>query len=277
MWRGRFYPKGLAQRRELEYLSRKVDSAEINGSFYSLQRPELYRAWFRETPEGFVFAVKGGRYITHIRRLRNVTAPLANFFASGMLALGHKLGPILWQLPPNFAFEPGRLTEFFELLPRTTAAAATLGARHDDKLKAEPCLESEPDRPLRHALEVRHPSFATPACAKLLRDNDIALVVSDSAGTWVAIEEVTADFVYLRLHGDEELYMSGYRDDALDRWAEKIRRWARDSDVYAYFDNDVEVRAPVDAISLAERLGIVTTRCPPGRKEHPETDTSKLT
>lgn len=253
-WRGRFYPKGLAQRRELEYLSRQVNSAEINGSFYSLQRPERYRAWFRETPEDFVFAVKGGRYITHMRRLREVAAPLANFFASGLLALGHKLGPVLWQLPPNFAFDPDRLAEFFGLLPRTTAAAATLGARHDDKLKAAPCLEGSPDRPLRHALEVRHPSFAAPECPKLLRDNGVALVVSDSAGTWVTLEEVTADFVYLRLHGDEELYAGGYRDAVLDRWAEKIRHWSRDGDVYAYFDNDVDVRAPVDAVSLANRV-----------------------
>ncbi|WP_027944262.1 DUF72 domain-containing protein [Amycolatopsis taiwanensis] len=257
-WRGRFYPKGLAQRRELEYLSRRVNSAEINGSFYSLQRPELYRAWFQETPDDFLFAVKGGRYITHMKRLRDVATPLANFFASGVLALGHKLGPVLWQLPPNFAFEPRKLCEFFELLPRSTAAAATLAARHDDKLKGEACLEADPDRPLRHAVEVRHPSFSAPDCPKLLRDNNVALVISDSAGTWVALEEVTSDFVYIRLHGAEELYTSGYGDDALDRWAEKIRRWARKDDVYVYFDNDVEVRAPVDAISLAERLGTLT-------------------
>jgi uncharacterized protein YecE (DUF72 family) len=199
--------------------------------------------------------VKGGRYITHMRRLRDVETPLANFFASGVLALGHKLGPILWQLPPNFAFEPDRLTEFFALLPRNTAEAATLGARHDDKLKGEPCLEAGSNRPLRHALEVRHPSFASPTVTQLLRDNDIALVVSDSAGTWIAIEEVTTDLVYLRLHGDEKLYESGYTDEALDHWAKKIRRWARDADVYVYFDNDIEVRAPFDAISLATRLG----------------------
>lgn len=197
-----------------------------------------------------------------MKRLRDVTTPLANFFASGVLALGHKLGPVLWQLPPNFDFEPRRLGEFFELLPRSTKAAATLAARHDDKLKGEACLDAEPDRPLRHTLEVRHPSFSAPTCAKLLRDNEIALAISDSAGTWVALEEVTSDFVYIRLHGAEELYTSGYSDDALGRWAKKIRRWAREGDVFVYFDNDVEARAPVDAISLAERLGLLTPRGP---------------
>lgn len=250
-----FYPRGLAQRRELEYLSRQMNSAEINGSFYSLQRPERYRAWFEETPEDFVFAVKGGRFITHMKRLRAVETPLANFLASGVLALGHKLGPILWQLPPNFAFDPERLAAFFELLPRTTRAAAGLANQHDDKLKGDAFAEPGPNRPLRHALEVRHPSFSTSDCAKLLRDHDVALVVSDSAGTWVALEEVTAGFVYVRLHGDVELYASGYSDEALDRWARKIRKWTRTgSDVYAYFDNDIKVRAPADAISLAAKL-----------------------
>jgi len=266
VWRESFYPKGLAQRRELEYLSRKMNSAEINGSFYSLQRPERYRSWAGETPDDFVFAVKGGRFITHMKRLRDVEVPLANFFASGVLALGHKLGPILWQLPPNLAFEPDRLAGFFELLPRTTPAAAALATRHDDKLKAEAYTDPGPPRALRHALEVRHPSFATPGCAKLLRDNDIALVDSDSAGTWVALEEVTADFVYVRLHGDEDLYTSGYGDAALDRWAEKIRKWASRKDVYVYFDNDVIGRAPVDAISLARRLTTGAPERPPSAR-----------
>jgi len=266
VWRNSFYPKGLAQRRELEYLSRKMNSVEINGSFYSLQRPERYRAWAEETPDDFVFAVKGGRFITHMKRLRGVERPLANFFASGVLALAHKLGPILWQLPPNLAFEPDLLTGFFELLPRTTSAAAALATLHDEKLKAEAYTDPGPRRTLRHALEVRHPSFAAPGCAKLLRDNDIALVVSDSAGMWVALEEVTSDFVYVRLHGDEELYTSGYNDAALDHWAEKIRNWSSGMDVYVYFDNDVTGRAPVDAISLARRLTAVAPERPPSAR-----------
>ncbi|NKQ55150.1 DUF72 domain-containing protein [Amycolatopsis sp. K13G38] len=253
-WRGVFYPQGLAQRRELEYLSRQMNSAEINGSFYSLQRPERYRAWFEQTPEQFVFAVKGGRYITHMKRLADVRTPLANFFASGVLALGHKLGPFLWQLPPNLAFDADRLAGFFELLPRDTRAATALAKDHDDKLKGEACLPTGPQRPLRHALEVRHSSFRRPEYAKLLRDNGIASVISDSAGTWPTLEEDTADFVYIRLHGDEELYTSGYSAEALDAWAAKIRAWDGSRDVYVYFDNDVKVRAPMDAIALADRL-----------------------
>ena len=253
-WRGVFYPKGLVQRRELEYLSRQLNTAEINGSFYSLQRPERYRAWFEQTPDDFVFAVKGGRYITHMKRLAGAETSLANFFASGVLALGHKLGPFLWQLPPNLAFDADRLAGFFELLPRDTREAAALAKHHDDKLKGEPCLTAGTRRPLRHALEVRHPSFRTPEFVKLLRHNGIASVVADSAGTWITLEEDTADFVYIRLHGDEELYTSGYSAEALDEWAAKIRAWDGSRDVYVYFDNDVKVRAPMDAMALAERL-----------------------
>ncbi|OZM71042.1 hypothetical protein CFN78_23005 [Amycolatopsis antarctica] len=271
-WRGEFYPKGLPHRRELEYLSHRLSTAEINGTFYSLQRPERFRQWFEDTPDDFVFAVKGGRFITHLKQLRDVGTPLANFFASGVLALGHKLGPFLWQLPPRMAFDADRLSAFFDELPRTSTAAGRLARGYDGKLKAEPYTKPGAHRPLRHALEVRHPSFATSECVKLLRYNDIGLVVADSAGTWPYLEDVTADFVYLRLHGDKELYASGYSRTALDDWERRIRAW-RDGrrprsgcllapapvrarrDVFAYFDNDVKVHAPEDAIALAERLG----------------------
>lgn len=243
------------QRRELEYLSRLLNSAEINGSFYSLQRPERYRAWAEQTPEDFVFAVKGGRFVTHMKLLRDVEVPLANFFASGVLALHDKLGPLLWQLPARFAYDEERLAEFFALLPRTTAEAAALARKHDDKLKGDPYTESGPERPLRHALEVRHPSFQCAEYVELLRANGIASVVADSAGTWPMLEEVTADFVYVRLHGDTELYASGYSGAALDMWAAKIRKWqGKNRDAYVYFDNDMKVKAPTDAIALAERF-----------------------
>lgn len=232
-----------------------MNTAEINGSFYSLQRPERYRSWFDQTPDDFVFAVKGGRYLTHMKRLRDVETPLANFLASGVLALGHKLGPILWQLPPTMAFDPELLAAFFALLPRTTRAAAALAKKHDGKLRGEAYTKPGATRKLRYALEVRHPSFRDPAYTELLRQNDIASVVSDSANTWLALEEVTADFVYLRLHGDEELYASGYGDEALTKWAAKIRRWQTGvRDVYVYFDNDAKVRAPFDALTLAGKL-----------------------
>jgi len=254
-WRGTFYPKGLPQRRELEYVASHLRTVEINGSFYSLQRPDSYRAWYAQTPPDFVFAVKGGRFITHMKKLADIDTPLANFFASGVLALEEKLGPVLWQLPPNLGFDPDRLAAFFERLPRTTAAAARLAERHDERLEGRAWTGTGEDRPIRHALEVRHGTFRDPEFTELLRAHDIAVVVADTAGKWPLIEEVTADFVYVRLHGDSELYVSGYDDAALDRWAARIRRWDGDGrDVYVYFDNDVKVRAPVDPIALADRL-----------------------
>ena len=254
-WRTVFYPEGLPQRRELEYLSRQVSSIEINGSFYSLQRPEYYRAWAAETPEDFVFAVKGARFVTHMKQLRDVRVPVANFLASGVLALGTKLGPVLWQLPPRMRFDPARLGEFLALLPRSTAAAAALATEHDERLDGRALTETDADRPLRHALEARHESFRDPALGDLLRAHGVALVVSDSPGTWPVFEETTADFVYVRLHGAEELYASGYTPDALDAWAAKVRGW-RDGgrDVHVYFDNDVKVHAPRDAVALARLL-----------------------
>ncbi|SED72433.1 Uncharacterized conserved protein YecE, DUF72 family [Amycolatopsis tolypomycina] len=256
-WRGVFYPPKLPQRRELEYLSRRMNAVEINGSFYSLQRPERYRAWFDETPADFLFAVKGGRFITHMKQLRGVETALANFYASGVLALGAKLGPFLWQLPPRLAFDPARLEDFFALLPRTTTEAAQLAAKHDDKVTI-PYLEAVEKMPLRHALEVRHPSFAEPAAKRLLEEHRIALVVADTAGKWPFLEDQTADFAYVRLHGDEELYVSGYCGEVLRKWARKIRAWHDDGrrDVHVYFDNDVKVEAPRNAECLADLLGV---------------------
>jgi uncharacterized protein YecE (DUF72 family) len=276
-WRGVFYPEGLAQRRELEYASSQFNSIEINGTHYSLQKPESFRKWAAETPgSGFVFSVKGPRYITHMRRLKEVEAPLANFFASGVLALARegKLGPLLWQLPPSFRFEEKRIDHFLSLLPRDTEEAADLASRHDDHLKAPPWLDAGRKRPLRHAMEVRHGSFMVPEFFEMLRDHRVAFVFADTAGKWPYAEDLTSDFVYIRLHGDEELYVSGYTGEALDRWAARIRRWREGAqpgdarlilpnkprpprkirDVYVYFDNDVKVKAPRDAKALAKRL-----------------------
>jgi uncharacterized protein YecE (DUF72 family) len=274
-WRGVFFPEGLPQKRELEYASRQVSSIEINGSFYSLQRPSSYRAWYAATPDDFVFSVKGGRFITHLKRLKDVEIPLANFFASGLLCLGEKLGPILWQLPPSFRFDRERLAHFFDLLPRDTEAAARLARHHDDKVKGRAVTKAPVHHPLRYALEVRHASFETEEFITLLHKHDIAAVVADTAGKWPLIEDVTSDFFYVRLHGDEELYVSGYSEEALDRWARKIRSWGRGGnptgtqcfgtraptarqgrEVFVYFDNDVKVCAPFDAMTLAHRLGL---------------------
>jgi uncharacterized protein YecE (DUF72 family) len=264
-WRGQFYPPGLVHRLELAYAAERFGSIEINGSFYSLQRPSSYRTWRSQVPEGHVFAVKGGRFITHMKKLAGVETALANFFASGVLALGPALGPVLWQLPPNLGYDADRLCAFFDLLPRSTAAAARLAAGHDDKLSGDRVwTQTDADRPLRHALEVRHDTFCTDEAVQLLADHDIALVVADTAGRWPLLERTTSDFMYVRLHGDEELYVSGYSPAALDSWATRIRAWAdRGQDVYVYFDNDVKVHAPYDALGLMERLGLRGADAPP--------------
>src|SRR5438874_6528822 len=265
-WRGVFYPKDLPHKRELEHASRTFNSIEINGSFYSLQRPSSYQAWYDATPDDFVFSVKGARFITHMKKLKDVRVPLANFFASGVLKLKEKLGPILWQFPPGFAFNEHRFAEFFEMLPRTTREAAKLSREHDDKVKGRAWMQTDANRAIRYAVEVRHESFKHERFIKLLRRHRIALVFADTAGMWPYMEDVTADFIYARLHGDEELYVSGYTDPALDWWASRLCEWKsggeatdrkivldvkpkkrKSRDVFVYFDNDVKVRAPYDA------------------------------
>ncbi len=274
-WRGVFYPGDLPQRRELEFASRAFSTIEINGSFYSLQYPFSYDAWYRDTPPGFVFAIKGGRYITHMLRLKDFDTALANFLASGIFNLREKIGPFLWQFPPQFRYEEERFENFFAALPRTLERALAIARRRDARMKGRCRLGIDCDRPLRHAVEIRHASFVSEAFTAQLRRHNIALVVADTAGKWPYYEDVTADFVYVRLHGDKELYVSGYTDEALERWAERIRAWARGGerpdakrmsaqpaeplharDVYCYFDNDVKVRAPVDAHALMRKLGL---------------------
>ena len=273
-WRGVFYPKGLTQKRELEYAATQFNSVEINGSFYSLQRPSSYQAWYDQTPADFVFAVKGGRFITHMKKLRGVEEPLANFFASGVLCLREKLGPILWQFGTNLGFDAPRFEAFFEMLPRETEAAANLAKNHGPQLKGRAWTEADANRPIRYTVEVRHPSFMDPAFVDLLRKHDVALCIADTAGIFPYAEDLTSDFVYVRLHGAEQLYASGYTDPQLDWWAERICAWRtgtepadakrispkkpparRSRDVYVYFDNDAKVHAPFDAINLAARLG----------------------
>ena len=273
-WRaGKFYPEDLAQKDELAFASQRFDTIEINGSFYALQRPSSYRAWAKETPPNFVFSVKGGRFITHLKRLKDVEIPLANFFASGVLALEEKLGPFLWQLPPGFRFEAGRLDAFLNLLPRNSDAAGKLAGKHDHHLKERAVLRTSRKHRLRHAMEVRDESFACEAFVNLLKKHRVALVVADTGGKWPYLEDLTADFVYLRLHGSEELYASGYGDAGLDYWEPRIRAWNSGGEppdakrvggkaatrktgreVFVYFDNDAKAGAPHDAMRLIERL-----------------------
>jgi len=275
-WRGVFYPEDLPQRDELKYAASHFPAIELNGSFYSLQRPESYAQWYADTPPEFVFAVKGGRFITHMLKLREVEIPLANFFASGVFKLREKLGPILWQLPPNLKYDRSRLEPFLALLPQDTGAASRMARRRGPRMKGRCRLAIDENRPLRHALEIRHESFVDPSFIELLREYNVALVVAETAGLYPLIHDLTADFVYVRLHGDKDLYKSGYSNAALDRWAERIRAWSggtepadakkaspqtpHDScrrDVYCFFDNtDAKLRAPRDAQTLVRKLGV---------------------
>jgi uncharacterized protein YecE (DUF72 family) len=275
-WRGVFYPKGLAQRRELEFAASKFDTVEINGTFYSLQRPQSFTDWAAETPDAFVFALKGSRYITHMLKLREARVPLANFFGSGMLRLGAKLGPLLWQFPPQMRFDRERFKAFFRLLPRTHREAAALMRRHATRMREDAGFQVRKDGPLRHCVEIRHESFVAPEFVELLREQDIGLVVADTV-EWPLLVDVSADFVYCRLHGSEQLYASGYEDAALNEWAERVATWAHGGqpagrrcdqiapqncsrDVYVYFDNDAKVRAPFDAMGLRERVDRLLAR-----------------
>lgn len=272
-WRGKFYPPKLAQRKELAYAAGCFDSVELNGSFYSLQRPESFAQWRAETPEDFEFAVKGSRFITHMKKLRGVDEALANFFAQGLLRMGPKLGPVLWQFAPQFTFREEVLEEFFLKLPRTQKEAAKLAKKHDARLDGRDWVKAEGDKPIRHAVEIRHESFVSGTFVDLLRSYDVGLVVADTV-EWPLLMDVTTDFVYCRLHGNEQLYASRYTDDQLEVWARRIVAWSRGGDspdgrfasgskakkmpardVYVYFDNDAKVHAPFDAQRLVTAVG----------------------
>lgn len=270
-WRGTFYPEHLSHKKELQFASRELPTIEINGTFYSLQRPSSYQNWYEQTPDDFVFAVKANRYITHVKKLNDIEIPMANFFSSGPLVLREKLGPFLWQFPPNMPFDPDKFQKFLELLPRDFSAAAKL-ARKSQLLKERQFHKVEENFKIRHAIEIRNNSFLNPWFIEMLREHNVAIVFADTAGKWPFMEDITADFIYVRLHGDSELYVSGYDGPTLDFWSQRIKLWksgkeARDRltitdekvepierDVYVYFDNDAKVRAPVDAKDLIQRL-----------------------
>jgi uncharacterized protein YecE (DUF72 family) len=274
-WRGHFYPEGLVQKHELAFAARQFPALEINGTFYGLQKPDAFGRWAEATPEGFVFAVKASRYITHMRRLREIETPLANFLASGVLRLGPKLGPLLWQFPPSFRFDPQLMADFLALLPKDTDAAAALAQKRDDRLESRAWLQVDAKRPLRHAIEIRHESFRDPAFIELLRGHGVALVCADTVD-WPRLMDLTADFVYCRLHGSADLYRSRYDKTELERWAARIEAWARgepmrDGDfagdsaaaavqpreVFLFFDNTDKRHAPDDATSLMRMLQLV--------------------
>lgn len=262
-WRGAFYPESLRPRDELAFVGERFDTVEVNSTFYRLGKPDTFRRWYRSVPAGFVFAVKGGRFITHNKKLAGVDAALANFFASGVLELADKLGPILWQLPESLRFDSARIEAFLAMLPRNTPAAVEL-ARGHDRL-SEVAYGPGGKRRIRHVLEVRHTSFLCREMVAIARRHGAALAFSHSAA-WPYVEEITAGFIYLRFHGPAQLYASRYGTDELRRWKARIAQWqqgvepsdairitsrpspARKSrDVYVYFDNDHRGFAPREA------------------------------
>ena len=292
-WRSSFYPKGLRQKDELHFASRAVNSIEINGSFYALQTPERYAEWYADTPDNFIFSVKAPRFITHIKRLREVEIPIANFFASGILQLKEKLGPILWQFPPTFKFEPNQFKHFLQLLPMDTLAAHKLAKSCDNNIDT-PDLEKPKKRPLRHAVEIRNDSFKNEQFIELLSQFEVALVIADTAGRWPQMEDITSDFIYMRLHGDSELYRSGYSDAALEYWYKRIQKWSQGKqpgdakltsshkpksqssrDIFCYFDNTDKLWAPYDARKILAKFDLLADlETEPGKlpQPHPAQD-----
>lgn len=268
-WSGGFYPADLAADDRLGYLARRFDTVEVNGTFYALTDPASVSAWREQTPARFVFAVKGSRYITHTKRLKDARRAIANFFASGLLELGRQLGPILWQLPPNLQFDDDLLDDFLGLLPHDTTAAVALAHEHDDRVKAVSYGDGENHR-IRHVVEFRHPSFLRREALSTTKRNGVAVACSHSS-EWPLIPDVTAGFVYVRLHGPAEIYASPYEQTDLAKWARRIETWRdggsvtdlervsdlapprrKSRDVYVYFDNTAEGHAPRDARRLRD-------------------------
>jgi uncharacterized protein YecE (DUF72 family) len=217
-WRGVFYPEGLAQKRELEYASRKLTSIEINGTFYGSQKPASFAKWRDETPDDFVFALKGPRFTTHRRVLSEAGASIERFFASGVMELKHKLGPINWQLMPTTKFEPKDFEGFLKLLPKSVEGQT-----------------------IRHAVELRHDSFRTPDAVALARHHGVAIVLAGDSD-YPQIADVTAPFVYARIMGTSEIETAGYSAGDLDRWAKRAQAWAS-----GYAPGDLETQLPSPA------------------------------
>lgn len=261
-WRGDFYPKGLVQKRELEYASRQVNALEINGTFYSLQKPSSFQKWFEETPDDFIFTIKAGQYMTHVQRLKEVEESLCNFFASGLLCLKDKMGPILWQLPPYLPFKDDRFEKFFESLPHDSRALEKMAARHTSKMNGRAFTEAHRKFAVRHAIEVRHPSFICPEFFDLLKKYNVAHVFTHS-GTLVPYEEeITSDFIYARMYGEGKDYKKGYPVKVIEEWGQKVKKWSSGKagkDCFILFGTEVKERSPFDAIHLLEELGLKKT------------------
>ena len=254
-WRGTFFPEGLVQKKELAYASSLLGSIEINATFRANQKPDSFRKWAGETPEGFVFSIKGPQLVTHIKRLKNCEIELANFFASGVLALGAKLGPFVWQLPPNLSFDAAVLENFLALLPRTPEQCVELAKKSDARLKSEPYLGTDGVAPLRHAIEMRNASFDVPEVNALLERYNVARVIADTPDN--PGRTLTADFAYCRLQGPAHGNGQGYGGEDIADWATTCKSWAdAGKDVFAYFVHEDKLHAPANAIALRKALGI---------------------
>jgi len=230
-WRGVFYPEGLPHKRELEFASRRLSSIEINGTYYSTFKPAIWAKWRGETPEGFVFSMKASRYCTNRKELSGAGEAIARFVGQGIGELRNRLGPINWQFMATKKFDVEDMEGFLKLLPREV-----------DGL------------PLRHALEVRHPTFKDERFYDLARRHNVAIVFADDEA-FPAIDEATADFTYARLMRTKEDVETGYLHSELDRWAQRARAWANRGDAFVYFISGAKVRAPAAAQALIERIG----------------------
>jgi len=225
-WRGIFYQEGCPKSKWLEFYAKNFTTVEVNATFYRLPKPKTFENWRLRTPENFLWAVKANRYITHIKRLKKPADSLARFFDAARL-LEEKFGPALFQLPPSLAFDENATKQFCK------------------------CLNIYDHRCV---LEVRHPSWIQDKALTILKDYNVALCISDTAGRYPYCETSTADFIYIRLHGSQELYASDYSEEELYVWARKIKKWGKDT--YLYFDNDFEGYAPKNARRLKEILGL---------------------
>ena len=253
-WRGTFFPEGLVQKKELDYASRHLTSIEINATFRGNQKPDSFSRWAAETPEDFQFSVKGPQLVTHIKRLKNATDALAGFFASGPLALGDRLGPFIWQLPPNLAYDAPSFATFLATLPRDIDAYLALAGRAEGT-KTPPYLQANGLETFRHAVEMRHQSFETPEVDAVLREHNVARVIADTMEN--SRRDLTADFAYCRLQGPARRDAAGYEDADLDDLAKTIGTWrSAGIDSYAYFVHEDKVHAPANAMALAAKLGI---------------------
>ncbi|MDB5530438.1 MAG: hypothetical protein JWR51_3541 [Devosia sp.] len=254
-WRGTFYPDGLVQKKELAYSSSRLGSIEINATFRANQKPESFAKWAGEARDGFVFSIKGPQLVTHIKRLKNCEIELANFFASGPLALGAKLGPFVWQLPPNVSYDRAVLETFLGLLPKSVAAYLALAGKADARLKSPPFLTADNVGPIRHAIELRNASFDLPEVRDLLTAHNVASVIADTVEQPSRV--LTADFAYCRLQGPARPDAAGYTQADIADWSSQAGQWDRAGrDVFAYFVHEDKLHAPQNAIALRQALGI---------------------